>query len=89
MNTQIDNSKTQTAETAKYPEVVNHAMIDEAITIAQIISGTYDWQGMKGAAGTSGLICLVQEYLDSEREVRICNFKAYEDNGEYWCGWKQ
>jgi hypothetical protein len=79
---------TQTAETTKYPEIVTAEMIDEAITIAQVISGTYNWQGIKGCAGTEGLICLVQEYLDSEREVRIINFKAYEDKGEYWIGYK-
>lgn len=84
----MNEKNTKTAETAKYPEVVTAEMIDEAITIAQTISGTYDWQGVKSAAGTKGLVCLVQEYLDSEKEVRICGFKAYENNGEYWCGYK-
>ena len=85
MNEQLID-QTKTAETAKYPEVVTYEMIDEAMTIAQIISGTYDWQGVKFATGTPNLICLVQEYLDSERDVRVCSWKAYEENGAYWVG---
>lgn len=63
-------------------------MIDEAITIAQIIAGVYDWQGIKACPGTPGLVCLVQEYLDSERELRTIGFLAYEDDGSYRIGYK-
>lgn len=73
---------------AEYPETVTREMIEEAVLIGEIVTGTHDWQGMKATTGTPGLVCLVQEFLDSDRELRICNFLAYEEDGEYRAAWK-
>lgn len=80
---------TKTYLKARYPSTVTPEMIDEAITIAEVITGTHDWQGIRGCPGSKGLVCLVQEYIDSERLLRVIGFLAYEDNGEYWIGYKK
>ena len=82
------NTRTKTAITAKYPKVVTAEMVEEAMKIAEIITGTYNWEGVKPAAGTKGLVCLVQEYLDSEKDLRVCGFLAHETAEGYHLGYK-
>lgn len=82
------NTQTQTAYTSKYPEIVTVEMVDEAIKIAEIITGTHTWEGVRPAGGTKGLVCLVQEYLDSEKNLRVCGFLAHETAEGYHLGYK-
>lgn len=79
--------KTQTAETTRYPEIVTPRMVDEAIVIAQTITGLDGYGGARQYRGTPGLVCLVQEYIDTCRETRGCGLIAYEFCGEYHVGY--
>jgi hypothetical protein len=76
------------SDEAKYPEVVTSEMVKEAARIAQVITGIFDWNGITQCSGQPGLVCMVQEYIDTCWEVRDCGFIAIELAGMYWVGYR-
>ena len=64
---------------------INQIKQEEARKIARIISGTWDWQGVRPVVGTSGLKRRINAYFNKKyglnNTMRACE-NPYGDTGE-------